>query len=89
MPATLLHLIAQKKLPTRGAFIHVPCTPAYVAKQSYPYHEYPVDVSISWSIAMTADYSQHCCLPSGVIVHTDASGAGTATDVRRDIAPAL
>ncbi len=38
---TALHLIAQKKLVTRGGFIHVPCTPAYVAKQSYPYHEYP------------------------------------------------
>jgi pyroglutamyl-peptidase len=38
---TALHLIARKKLATRGGFIHVPCTPAYVAKQSYPYHEYP------------------------------------------------
>jgi pyroglutamyl-peptidase len=38
---TALHLIDQKRLAARGGFIHVPCTPAYVAKQSYPYHEYP------------------------------------------------
>jgi pyroglutamyl-peptidase len=37
---TALYLIAQKRLSTRGGFIHVPCTPAYVAKQSYPFHEY-------------------------------------------------
>ena len=37
---TLTVVIFQSR-PTRGGFIHVPCTPAYVAKQSYPYHEYP------------------------------------------------
>ena len=38
---TSLHLIAEKKMATRGGFIHVPCTPNYVAKQKWPFQEYP------------------------------------------------
>jgi pyroglutamyl-peptidase len=38
---TSLHLIAEKGMGTRGGFIHVPCTPGYVAKQGYPFAEQP------------------------------------------------
>jgi pyroglutamyl-peptidase len=38
---TSLHLIRTKKLNSRGGFIHVPCTPGYVAKQTDAYREYP------------------------------------------------
>jgi len=38
---TSLHLIAEKGLPTRGGFIHVPCTPKHVASLSYPFQEFP------------------------------------------------
>ena len=36
-----LHISRQKNLDTRVGFIHVPCSPAYVAAASYPEHEYP------------------------------------------------
>ena len=36
-----LHISQQKNLDTRVGFIHVPCSPAYVAAASYPEHEYP------------------------------------------------
>ena len=36
-----LHLTKQKKLATRAGFIHVPCSPAYVAAADYPEHELP------------------------------------------------
>lgn len=36
-----LHLARKKDLPTRSGFIHVPCTPQYVAKAAYPEHEWP------------------------------------------------
>jgi pyroglutamyl-peptidase len=38
---TALHMIHAKKLKSRGGFIHVPCTPDYVAKQNDAYREYP------------------------------------------------
>lgn len=38
---TALHMIAAKKLDTRGGFIHVPFTPEYVAKQNDTYRECP------------------------------------------------
>ncbi len=38
---TTLHLAQEKALPTRAGFIHVPCTPGYVAGASYPEHEFP------------------------------------------------
>jgi len=38
---TALHMINAKKLKSRGGFIHVPCTPGYVAKQNDAYREYP------------------------------------------------
>ena len=36
-----LHLVEQKDMETKSGFIHVPCSPAYVAKADYPEHEYP------------------------------------------------
>lgn len=36
-----LHLVREKKLGTRAGFIHVPCTPKYVATAPYPEHEFP------------------------------------------------
>lgn len=36
-----LHLAQEKQLPTRSGFIHVPCSPNYVANASYPEHEFP------------------------------------------------
>lgn len=36
-----LHLVRDKKLDTRAGFIHVPCSPQYVAKAAYPEHEFP------------------------------------------------
>lgn len=36
-----LHLSRQKQLDTRAGFIHVPCSPRYVANASYPEHELP------------------------------------------------
>ncbi len=47
---TTLHLSRQKKLATRAGFIHVPCSPGYVAKASYPEHEFP-----SMSLDLMAD----------------------------------
>lgn len=41
MMYTVLHLIAEKELPTRAGFIHVPAHPAYVARQVYPHVEMP------------------------------------------------
>ena len=38
---TALHLAHEKGLPTRAGFIHVPCSPGYVAQASYPEHEFP------------------------------------------------
>jgi len=38
---TALHLIADKRLKTRGGFMHVPFTPSYVAKQNDAYREHP------------------------------------------------
>jgi len=38
---TSLHLIAEKRLATRGGFIHVPCSPRHVASLSYPFQEFP------------------------------------------------
>ena len=36
-----LHLVKEKGLGTRSGFIHVPCTPDYVAAADYPEHELP------------------------------------------------
>ncbi len=36
-----LHLSKQKALSTRAGFIHVPCSPNYVANADYPEHELP------------------------------------------------
>ena len=36
-----LHLSKEKRLKTRAGFIHVPCTPQYVARAPYPEHEWP------------------------------------------------
>lgn len=36
-----LHLVERKGLGTRSGFIHVPCTPRYVAQARYPQHEFP------------------------------------------------
>ena len=47
---TALHLVHEKALPTRTGFIHVPCSPGYVAQASYPEHEYP-----SMSLDLMAD----------------------------------
>ena len=38
---TALHLVQEKGLGTRAGFVHVPCTPGYVAQASYPEHEWP------------------------------------------------
>ncbi len=38
---TALHLVQEKELPTRAGFIHVPCTPGYVARAAHPEHEWP------------------------------------------------
>ena len=38
---TALHLVQEKGLETRAGFIHVPCTPGYVAQAAYPEHEWP------------------------------------------------
>ena len=38
---TALHLVQEKGLETRAGFVHVPCTPGYVAQASYPEHEWP------------------------------------------------
>jgi len=60
-----LHISLQKNLDTRVGFIHVPCSPAYVATASYPEHEYPsmsidlmelaVDAAIITAIQREAD----------------------------------
>ena len=47
---TALHLVREKALPTRAGFIHVPCTPGYVARAAYPEHEFP-----SMSLDVMAD----------------------------------
>ena len=47
---TALHLVQEKALPTRTGFIHVPCSPGYVAQASYPEHEFP-----SMSLDLMAD----------------------------------
>jgi len=47
---TSLHLIAEKKLPTRGGFIHVPCSPRHVAGLTYPFQEFP-----SMSVGLMTD----------------------------------
>lgn len=36
-----LHLAQEKALATRAGFIHVPCSPGYVARAAYPEHELP------------------------------------------------
>jgi pyroglutamyl-peptidase len=41
MMYTVLHLIAEKSMPTRAGFIHVPAHPSFVAKQVYPLVEMP------------------------------------------------
>jgi pyroglutamyl-peptidase len=41
MMYTVLHLIDEKKMPTRAGFIHVPAHPALVATQTYPFVEMP------------------------------------------------
>ena len=38
---TALHLVQEKGLETRAGFVHVPCTPGYVAQAAYPEHEWP------------------------------------------------
>ena len=38
---TALHLVQEKGLETRAGFIHVPCSPGYVAQAAYPEHEWP------------------------------------------------
>ena len=40
----ILHLAKQKKLATRAGFIHVPCSPAYVAAADYPEHDMSIDL---------------------------------------------
>lgn len=45
-----LHLAHQKALATRAGFVHVPCTPGYVARAAYPEHEFP-----SMSLDLMAD----------------------------------
>ena len=38
---TALHLVQEKGMETRAGFVHVPCTPGYVAQADYPEHEWP------------------------------------------------
>ena len=38
---TALHLVQEKGMETRAGFIHVPCSPGYVAQADYPEHEWP------------------------------------------------
>lgn len=47
---TALHLSRMKALATRAGFVHVPCSPGYVAKAPYPEHEFP-----SMSVDLMAD----------------------------------
>ena len=47
---TTLHLAQEKALATRAGFVHVPCTPGYVARADYPEHEFP-----SMSLDLMAD----------------------------------
>ena len=41
MMYTVLHLIEGRSMPTRAGFIHVPASPAHVARQVYPFVEMP------------------------------------------------
>lgn len=41
MMYTVLHLIEARSMPTRAGFIHVPASPAHVARQVYPFVEMP------------------------------------------------
>lgn len=60
-----LHLAKEKRLGTRAGFIHVPCTPKYVATAPYPEHEFPsmsvdlmseaVDSAIHTSVSCQTD----------------------------------
>ncbi len=60
-----LHLVREKKLGTRAGFIHVPCSPRYVANAAYPEHEFPsmsldlmsdaVDTAINTAVSRAAD----------------------------------
>lgn len=60
-----LHLVRDKKLDTRAGFIHVPCSPRYVAKAAYPEHEFPsmsldlmsdaIDTAITTSVNCPTD----------------------------------
>ena len=47
---TALHLSRTKALATKAGFIHVPCSPGYVAKAAYPEHEFA-----SMSVDLMAD----------------------------------
>ena len=38
---TALHLVQEKGMETRAGFVHVPCSPGYVAQAAYPEHEWP------------------------------------------------
>ena len=38
---TALHLVKEKGMETRAGFVHVPCSPGYVAQADYPEHEWP------------------------------------------------
>ena len=68
MMYTVLHLIADKGLPTRAGFIHVPAHPAYVARQTYPHVEMPsmsidlmtaaVKQAITTTIAVEQDHRE-------------------------------
>ena len=62
---TALHLVREKALATRAGFIHVPCSPGYVARAAYPEHEYPsmsldlmdeaVDAAIATAVERESD----------------------------------
>ena len=65
---TALHLVQEKGLETRAGFIHVPCTPGYVAQAAYPEHEWPsmsldlmdeaIDAAITTAARQNADIAE-------------------------------
>ena len=65
---TALHLVQEKGLETRAGFIHVPCTPGYVAQADYPEHEFPsmsldlmdeaIDAAITTAARQDADTAE-------------------------------
>ena len=62
---TALHLVQEKGMETRAGFIHVPCSPGYVAQAAYPEHEWPsmsldlmdeaVDAAITTAASLDTD----------------------------------